>query len=337
MYEIRLCKNNELELLKKFLRNSWSKDHIFLKNIEILDFQHKTQEGYNFVVAYHLETKCFHGVLGIISPDFYTNRKLSKNQDIWIAIWKVDKKLSQSNSIGFDMIEYVKKEFIPKSLSAININDKVSLVYKLMGFKIETMNHWFLPNKKVFKPKLIKGILPPSSYESENSIYKTIECGIKNKTQIQNFLSKNKSKRNFSYLARRYLAHPTYKYNIYAFLQGDSNLHAIIVGRNVISKGATIFRITELFYENQSVLSLKTSLENIMFQKGYEYIDFLEYGFESKIFIKCGFINCSDNLYVPNLFEPFVPELREVKIAFKSKYPFSCTKGDSDLDRPNQS
>ena len=122
MYEIRLCKNNELELLKKFLRNSWSKDHIFLKNIEILDFQHKTQEGYNFVVAYHLETKCFHGVLGIISPDFYTNRKLSKNQDIWIAIWKVDKKLSQSNSIGFDMIEYVKKEFIPKFYMHKGIN-----------------------------------------------------------------------------------------------------------------------------------------------------------------------------------------------------------------------
>ena len=39
--------------------------------------------------------------------------------------------------------------------------------------------------------------------------------------------------------------------------------------------------------------------------------------------------------FVPHLFEPFVGERRDVKIAFKSKEAFSCTKGDSDLDRPN--
>ena len=73
-----------------------------------------------------------------------------------------------------------------------------------------------------------------------------------------------------------------------------------------------------------------------MVQKAFEYIDFLEYGFDQGLLMKCGFIKSSHNLFVPNLFEPFVAELKEVKIVFKSNYSFSCTKGDSDLDRPNK-
>ena len=70
MYEIRLCRDSEVDLLKTFLKNSWSPNHIFLKSDDILNFQHKANNGYNFVVAYHQETNSFHGVLGIISPNF---------------------------------------------------------------------------------------------------------------------------------------------------------------------------------------------------------------------------------------------------------------------------
>ena len=54
------------------------------------------------------------------------------------------------------------------------------------------------------------------------------------------------------------------------------------------------------------------------------------------VLVSSGFIQCSDNLFVPHFFEPFDADRQEVKIAFRSKEPFSCTKGDSDLDRPNQ-
>ena len=73
------------------------KNHIFLQNESILNFQHKSLEGYNFVVAYHTEKKCFHGVLGFISPGFYVEKTISPGEDIWLAIWKVEKKKAEEN------------------------------------------------------------------------------------------------------------------------------------------------------------------------------------------------------------------------------------------------
>ena len=78
MYEFRLCEISELEMLKSFLKNSWSSDHIFLKDQSLLDFQHKSKHQYNFIVAFHKEKKEFHGVLGVIAPSFYVQRKIRK-------------------------------------------------------------------------------------------------------------------------------------------------------------------------------------------------------------------------------------------------------------------
>ncbi len=130
--------------------------------------------------------------------------------------------------------------------------------------------------------------------------------------------------------------HPTYKYSMYSFVKSNSNFHAVVVGRKVLANGASAFRITELFYDLVSTLEINAGLMEIIVQNGYEYIDFVEYGFNAQLLVSNGFIQCSDNLFVPHLSEPFVAERKEVKIAFKSKYPFSFTKLDSDRDRPNQ-
>lgn len=335
MYEIRLCKIEEIDLLIAFLHNSWSEDHIFLKNKEVLNFQHQTLDSYNFVVAYHCETNCFHGVLGIISPDFYTDRKIGEGQHVWLAIWKVNKEIAKINSLGMDMLEYVETQFSPKSISAIGITDTVSLLYKLMGFQTKTMNHWFLPNKNIVVPKLLVGDLQNSNYQPEHSSDIILECGVEQESEIQNFLSKNKARRNFRYIVQRYLKHPSYNYSIYGFKKLNAAIYAIAVGRPVSGNGAKAFRLTELFYELDHSSNVGVGLNELMVNNGYEYIDFLEFGFDTQSLVNAGFIQCTDHRFVPHLFEPFVAERRDVKIAFKSKEAFSCTKGDSDLDRPN--
>jgi len=319
-----------------FLESSWSQNHIFLKNVNVLDFQHKAKCGYNFVVAYHQETNRFHGVLGIVSPEFYIDRIISKNQDIWLAIWKVDKSLAESKSIGMDMLNYVDINFKPKSVSAIGINDAVALLYKLMGFKIKKMNQWFIPNKKIGDYSLIVGDVAVSPSKNEMSSYKIIECGFEEKKMLNTFLFNNKSKRSFHYLAKRYLNHPTYKYKIYGFLNAESHLCSVVVGREVMANGSKAFRLTELFRNQSAPLNLSSSFDELMCSEVYEYIDFLEYGFDESSLVESGFFRCTDDLFVPHLFEPFVADRKEVTIAYRSKFPFSCTKGDSDLDRPNQ-
>ena len=335
MYEIRLCKTEEIDLLTEFLKSSWSANHIFLKNNDILNFQHRALDNYTFVVAYHIETNCLHGVLGIISPDFYVDRKIGKEQHVWLAIWKVEKNLSKSNSLGMDMLSYVETEFSPKSISAIGINNTVALLYKIIGFQTKTMNQWFMPNRKIIESKLIVGDLPECQPQSISSSDLVMECGIENESEVQQFLSQCRARRSYSYIVQRYLKHPTYNYSAYAFMKNDSTIYAVVVGRKVTAIGANAFRLTELFFDLDYSSDIGASLRGLMDNNGYEYIDLLEYGYESQSLIDMGFINCSEQLFVPHLFEPFVAERSEVKIAFKSFEPFICTKGDSDLDRPN--
>ena len=188
MYEFRLCEISELEMLKSFLKNSWSSDHIFLKDQSLLDFQHKSKHQYNFIVAFHKEKKEFHGVLGVIAPSFYVQRKIRKKDDIWLAIWKVEKSKAESNNIGISMLDYANQLFMPKSVSAIGINKKVSYLYKLMGFKTGEMTHWIMPNLKMTGFNLLSGSSKiPNKNKPGKSHYKTI---IKiDDIEIVNFLS----------------------------------------------------------------------------------------------------------------------------------------------------
>jgi hypothetical protein len=335
LYEIRLCKVEEIDLLREFLETSWSKNHIFTKNKDVLDFQHRALDSYTFVVAYHSETNCFHGVLGIISPDFYVDRKIGKGQHVWLAIWKVDKDIAKNNSLGMDMLTFIETEFTPKSISAIGINNTVALLYKLVGFKIKTMNQWFLPNRKIVEPKLLVGDVPEHQHGLLNSSDLVIDVGMELEGEVQQFLSKCRARKKFPYIVQRYLKHPTYKYNVYVFKKNDSAIYAVAVGRKVTVEDANAFRLTEMFVDSDYSSDLGGALSVLMERNKYEYIDFLEYGFASESLIQMGFLKCSERLFVPHLFEPFVGERSEVKIAFKSDKPFKCTKGDSDLDRPN--
>lgn len=248
MYEIRLCKIEEIGLLTAFLENSWSKNHIFTKNKDVLEFQHRALDGYTFVVAYHTETNCFHGVLGIISPNFYADRKIGKGQDVWLAIWKVDKDLAKSNSLGMDMLSFVETEFSPKSIAAIGINSTVALLYKLIGFKTKTMNQWFLPNRNIVKPKLLVGDLPELQHGLLNSSDLIIDCGMELEIEVQQFLSQRRARRSCDYIVKRYLKHPTYKYNVYVFKKNKSDIYAVVVGRKITVGDTNAFRLTEMFF-----------------------------------------------------------------------------------------
>ncbi len=338
MYEIRLCKLDELDLLKRFLQNSWSQNHIFVKEQEILDFQHKNQSGYNFVVAYHIEKQEFHGVLGIISPSHYSCGEVTEGDDIWLAIWKVDKELSASMSLGIDLLDYVTEKYQPQSISAIGINETVAPLYKIAGFKVDTMNHWFIPNRSLFERKLIFGDAL-GAYEANSSTGSREKFTIREldneSISLKTFLSKEKRKKDICYLNARYCEHPAYSYQYIGMLDNSENMFGLAIGREVSGNGSKAFRLTELFIETDGAFDFCESLQPFLTSQNFEYLDFMEYGWGEEKLKSYGFTSCTETIFVPHLFEPFVREKREVLIAFKSQQHFCCTKGDSDLDRPS--
>jgi len=316
------------------LEQSWSNSHIFLSDQALLDFQHRSLHGYNFVVAHHRESGKFHGVLGLISPSFYVDREISVGDDLWLAIWKVDKELSESSSLGLDLLDYAVQKFEPKSVSAIGINESVALLYRIMGFKVAKMNHWFVPNFEARKSKLITGaysrVIP-----SQDSRVSARWLGIESEHTIASFFSGQSGRANPNYITARYLKHPVFQYRLVGIFEGNQSILALAVGREVSIGGAKAFRLTELFVSEGNNPRFGAVFQPFMLSNGYDYIDFVEFGFDEGVIKSLGFMKSRDDLYVPHLFDPFVAERREVTIAYKSEGPFVCTKGDSDLDRPN--
>ena len=148
-YDIRLCEISEINIVLEFIDKYWKKDHIFLHRKDLLDWQHRESNHYNFVIAVHRKEKTIHGILGFISPTFFASGNVVKNDDIWLAIWKVEKELTSSNSVGIDLLNYIKENYTPSSISAIGINQNVANLYKIfLGFQLAKMNHYYLLNRE---------------------------------------------------------------------------------------------------------------------------------------------------------------------------------------------
>ena len=79
-------------LFLEFLNNHWKKDHIFVKNESLFDYQHKTNNGYSFLV--NKNENEISSILGFISSD-------SEEKSLWLAIWK---SINERNLEGLSLL-----------------------------------------------------------------------------------------------------------------------------------------------------------------------------------------------------------------------------------------
>ena len=84
--ELEFCKRDKVDSLIDFIDKNWKKDHIFVRNRELFNWQHKTKDLYNFILA--IEGKKIIGILGFIPTSKFSD-ELIVNNEIWLAIWKV--------------------------------------------------------------------------------------------------------------------------------------------------------------------------------------------------------------------------------------------------------
>ena len=350
MYEVRMCKHEEVHLLVDFIKQSWDENHILVTDKQVLDFQHKSKSYYNFVVAFHKKSKVFHAVLGVISPGFYIKNELSIGDHIWLAIWKVEKEKAELNSLGADLLSFVDRTFKPKSISAIGINASVSLIYRLFGFEINTMNQWFVINQKIKKPKLIQAPTDNEIFRSktnigpidcewrctvEKTLLKDFSAALSKLRIFGNFTENSKIKLDERYFQQRYSNHPTYLYEILEIKNSENEVIGIAIGREAYALGVKVFRLTELYLSELMPQNANLAFQRFLEKYGYEYVDFIEYGYKESQLLKLGFFKNSDDYFVPHLFEPFLSERVLIRIASKSSSKVTFSKGDSDLDRPN--
>lgn len=341
-YDIRLLRLDEKDILVEFLKNCWKKDHIFVQDPNILDFQHKALDHYSFVGAIEIATGELHGVLGFISPSFYSQRKFSNQDDIWLAVWKVDKSKAKNASIGLEMHDYISQKLKPKSISGIGINVKVLGIYKLLGYKVGTLNHVYMLNDNLNKFKIAQinnnfySKIATDTDINYSSVLRKINWTDEEIDQaIFNVSSPDK---DFEYVKNRFANHPYYSYELLALeelFDSKKNVKSYLVSRTVAVNDSQVCRIIDVFGIENISLSDRAAFRKFLTNTQFEYIDLVADTVSSECFINAGFKECTKEAYVPHLFEPYEQSKYLVNYAVLGNSQLSIFKGDSDLDRPS--
>lgn len=337
-YEI--CDYKYLDKLIKFIDENWKKNHIFVQNREMFNWQHKgINTKYNFVISIDQNDNIL-GMLGFISTSKFS-KVLKKNNDVWLTMWKILEN-SPYPGLGLGMVNFLKKQGYD-TICAVGLSDLVKRIYKALNYEVGQLNHYIVFNDKIDKFKFIKPPVLKKVLIKKNN-YRYLEMDKKKLKSIskkkEEEIFYRKPFKNIDYVINRYIRHPIYKYKVYGIFSEKNKLETIFVSRVVKIKSISIARIVE--FQGKSLLSAdyNTIILSYLSSNNLEYADLLFFSEEALDKKKSCFIDIKDckDLIVPNYFEPLKMQNIDIDFAYKTKDKknFSIFRGDSDQDRPNQ-
>tara|TARA_B100000029_G_scaffold478177_1_gene523984 strand:+ start:1326 stop:2324 length:999 start_codon:yes stop_codon:yes gene_type:complete len=327
---ILLAKSKDYKEIILFINKYYVKNHILVKNKKLFDNFYKNNQNYNLLI--YRENNKIISILGFINYSKYSKNRTTNL--IWLALWA-----SKHNSYGagLKLLKNLENKFKNCSIIGLGLTDKALLILKMIDYKINHLNHYYLTNAKLKKFKIIKRPAKNNYIKSNNSLL------LKKLTNLEfkkiDFNTKNKYK-NKNYFINKYYKNKFYKYNFY-FIKNNSNSNFIIlICRTISVRRINIIRIIEIIGDSKILRNSYYALQSILNNNQAEYIDCLNYGIPKSHFFSGGFKEIQNGTIVPNYFEPFKSKSKKIYFAYKkNKYiekKLNIFKGDGDQERPNK-
>ncbi len=339
IYKLKVCAEGDISLLLDFLKKHWQLDHVFVKSIELMRFQHYNpiKNEYNFILGINTQTDEIDGLIGLIPLSQY-DPELAKYNETWGGIWKVrsDVKNSEIGMLGLLLFEEFHKYTSHGSLGMSKIATKL---HAIMKYSICILNQYYLLNSEC---KNFKIAIIPDKFKKINNSVVTSDYTI---VRINNITDVPDSaidgvyypKKSLTYLKNRFQLHPVYNYKFWGISDKNTLLKTILVTRAIEINDSKVIRIVDVFGPLEGLGSLKSRLLELLKEESAEYIDIMNYGVSPLVFEKLGFdhLDVNGEIIIPNYFEPFIQQNIVIQCAYKAPYNYVMFKGDSDQDRPN--
>jgi len=325
--EFEICTKDKVEALIDFIDKHWKQDHVFVRNRELFNWQHKSKDLYNFVLA--VEDENIIGILGFIPTSQFSD-ELIVNNEIWLAIWKVRDDI-QMPGLGLLMLKFLKKKFNNPTICSLGLSQQVIPIYKALKYEVGVLEHraFFNQNQTNFDP-----ISPPEEFLldlKKGDIQYDIQVDGTNLGNCEEIF-KSKPKKNPEYIIKRYVEHPNYDYKLLYFRSSDKVI-SICVYRIILIENQIIARIVDLIGSNILEEKFNYPIAEFLRKENIDYIDIVS---NLECSNNSGFIQNSEDFILPNYFEPLEIRNIDIDFAYKSNSgPLSILRGDSDQDRPN--
>lgn len=326
MYIVREAHIKDKENILEFIKEKWNENHIFVKDKSLFDYYHVNNEELNFIIAE--ENKRIIATLGYLK---YNSSKYNETSDVFTVIWK-----SCDNSMaGIKCLKYLMNKGY-KSISSCGINKKTETIYKFLGYKTGKLNHWYILNDTLknedYKIAKIKSTINKTIYNYYNN--KEVFLNKDIKEQEFNSIKQNNFVKSYKDFFHKYIKHPYYEYKIYS-IEDKDEIKCLMITREISINDNKCLRIVDLIGESLYLVNI--SLQKILQENNYEYIDFYEFGVDKNLLQEIGLtlrIDTDENV-IPNYFEPFEQSNIDIYYTTNCGEDFCMFKGDGDQDRPS--
>ena len=339
IYKFRICESKDRQLLIDYIDKYWKKNHILVRSKEILDFQYynREEDTYTFLLAENQETGEIDGIRGWIRVAQYDSA-LAPFDEVWSAVWKVrtDVHNNEIKLLGSYLGRFLNKH---KGFGTVGISKFSYAMHTALRHVMCSLNQYYILNPDICAFKIASVKIPIRTIKVRNEPANSRLVGIDDIRKISDlevpaFYRPFKS---VTYLFNRFQNHPVYKYYFHG-VYGTEGLKCILVSKFVEVNDAKIIRIVDVLGSLENVGSLYEEFVILLRESNSEYIDFLCYGVDEKIFDRMGFTKLnpvSDNIVIPNYFEPFLQQNIVINGAYKAAYNYVMFKADADQDRPS--
>jgi hypothetical protein len=329
---IRFAVLDDVDKLMEAIKNHWDANHILAHNKDyFLYLLGGNNRQINMVIGEDQCTKEIAGFLGFIKysvEDYY---------DFSPIYWKnVDNK---DSFLGLKLMFFLIKNIKPRLFFCIGVNQVTALpIYKQLKYHTGQLDHYYrISDRDEYKiAKITNKYILSITVSGWNLLlipdFDVFRTNIDDSLLINMLPYKDKN-----YFNHRFFKHPIYHYMIFAITRNDiETIPAFFVCREVEKYGIKILRIVDYIGEEKYFTYLASSLQKLMDENNYEYIDCYCCGMSEKTMNNAGLIKRKEDdvNIIPNYFEPYLCENTEIYYFTSITDNFRTFKGDADQDQP---
>ncbi|MCI8364019.1 MAG: hypothetical protein HFG34_03595 [Eubacterium sp.] len=329
MITIRQAVYEDIPQIMKFIDEHWKKGHILARDRKFFEWQFVDDDEVNVFLGVDDEAGKIYGMVGVIK---YSKRM---NPDISGGTWKTIK--SSNPVLGMELENYMLEKTQARYSCSAGLSSKASRIYQMMGMPPAVMDHYYrLADISEYRIAKIKDKIIPrvedTGYHLE-SIHRVEEM---KEIISEEILADCIMSKDYAYIQKRYFDHPVYQYDIWKIVNQYGNTNSILITREERVEDRKIGKIIDFYGDLCDLGKITSSLDYLIKEKKYEYMDVYSFGIPVQLYQKAGFVCCdmdSENI-IPNYFHPFEQRNVTLRLMDPGIEGFRLFLGDGDQDRP---
>ena len=155
MYDIHLCRADEIDDVTDFIDNYWKRGHALTKSRRLMDWQHydSVADIYHFVLARFRQTGEIHAIEGFIPTSQFD--PAIKTPMTWGAIWKTRDDVAPAG-LGVVVKQYREHQCPSAYAMEVGISPDAVKYNKRLGNTIFELEPWYIQNPDMTEFRLLE-------------------------------------------------------------------------------------------------------------------------------------------------------------------------------------